>query len=840
MAVIISNGNTDLHTASGFYRVEASNMTARSNTELALSTTRSIAVTFANAGNCQGVVIGLAASASGFTRDVTVTLKESGTTRASKTLTAAEICNNTSTTFGRWIVPFTFGTPYAVTTTASVWTIEVSQGSGSNNWGLMTSNGTAPFYAAWCDNAVTFADNDTLICKDIVTVSQTCTIKGTLGTGETAYAAAVTICRSDTPPTKTNNLAKFQLQPAAATTVTIDGVIFLGSHSAIQAGTEASPVPASTPLTIDWKAPTVGTYMGMRIVADSSQTVRASYFFWGEIPTTERFQVTHAATNGDTLFKVADTTEIQTGDKFFVGNYSNTANTTITYYTVTGKTATDVSITPNMVGNKDAGGYAYRANGYGITITRGISSFISFSLGPASNLIFSGVSLWVDNLAAPVLSTLYGSASQSNEDSSYRSEYLFSHCIRGNTANYLVDGYIPPEGITIEYCSGFGCNMQGAMRQLDSWAEVGTLVEYENYGGMTFSNARPAPANGTPVYDIQNCRYENFAFGTLWGKDSIVKNNYFRGGAGGGFQLYLQNFVNCREWSGNTWDGCPTAMRLLNVVANLNMKNEIGLNSPGSTSFIKIDSSAFIINAKLESPDFVPTFNNADRLLWIEGSRFAVVDEDEVANRDYSVQRGGTITRTGTGLPDTTVRTSGGFAMRFEPASATQVVTYEQTVPTGDIENQTMTITCWVYINNAAYYAGTHTKPTLTVDYDNGTEITSVATATAGSWQQLAVTFTPTTGYGQVTMTITGATDATSTNSYFYVDDVNIAYPAGVAVDLGNLDLWADGLPVAPAISTMPSIQGVWDEPLSAHTVPGSFGYFLKKVLTVSKYLGLK
>lgn len=74
MAVIISNGATDLHAASGFYRVEASNLGIYNNTTLALSTTRSIAVTFANAGNCQGVVIGISTSSA--TQDVTVTLKE--------------------------------------------------------------------------------------------------------------------------------------------------------------------------------------------------------------------------------------------------------------------------------------------------------------------------------------------------------------------------------------------------------------------------------------------------------------------------------------------------------------------------------------------------------------------------------------------------------------------------------------------------------------------------------------------------------------------------------------------------------------------------------------------
>jgi hypothetical protein len=178
--------------------------------------------------------------------------------------------------------------------------------------------------------------------------------------------------------------------------------------------------------------------------------------------------------------------------------------------------------------------------------------------------------------------------------------------------------------------------------------------------------------------------------------------------------------------------------------------------------------------------------------------------------------------------------------MRFEPIYSPYLMHWEQTIPTGDIDTKTMTISVWVYINNAAYYAGTHTKPTLTVTYDNGTEISAVAAASAGAWQQLAVTFTPTTAYGQVEMKITGATDATGTNRYFYVDDVNIAYPAGVAVDLGNLDLWADGLPVAPAIATVPSLGGVWDEQLSAHTISGSMGVLLSDAADSAELASIK
>ena len=81
-------------------------------------------------------------------------------------------------------------------------------------------------------------------------------------------------------------------------------------------------------------------------------------------------------------------------------------------------------------------------------------------------------------------------------------------------------------------------------------------------------------------------------------------------------------------------------------------------------------------------------------------------------------------------------------------------------------------------------------------------------------------------------MQLSGSTSATGSNAYFYVDDVNIAYPAGVQVDLGGLDLWADGLPVAPAIATMPSLGGVWDSLQTNHTIAGSFGAIAGEILS--------
>ncbi len=95
MATIISDSTNpsydgNMSTANGFYRVEADNVSPMSNTVLALTTTRYINVTFANAGNCQGIVLFLV-TISMTSREVTVNLQENAggwTTRATKTHSA--------------------------------------------------------------------------------------------------------------------------------------------------------------------------------------------------------------------------------------------------------------------------------------------------------------------------------------------------------------------------------------------------------------------------------------------------------------------------------------------------------------------------------------------------------------------------------------------------------------------------------------------------------------------------------------------------------------------------------------------------------------------------------
>ncbi len=162
-------------------------------------------------------------------------------------------------------------------------------------------------------------------------------------------------------------------------------------------------------------------------------------------------------------------------------------------------------------------------------------------------------------------------------------------------------------------------------------------------------------------------------------------------------------------------------------------------------------------------------------------------------------------------------------------------------VATGNIQTYEATFSVWVKINHANYYAGVHQNPTMRIDYDDGTVVTAVATDTT-DWQKLTKAFTPATDYGQVTVTIDGYTDATSTEAYFYVDDFEVAYPSGYAVNLGKLNVWARGNPMTPSSDTTGYLSYDWtQDPYVVHTeseagdLTGITLDYTAKTLTISE-----
>lgn len=836
MAVIVSNGPTNLSATGGFYRAESYNLSANSSSNLILTSKRQIPVTFANAGNCQGIILYLSAVGH-CTKDVIVKFQENTGTwvdRDTITVSASTITNGVSNnTIVTWVVPIMLTTPYAITTASNKWRFEVSQGaSGTMNWVLRTSNSTDPSYITWCDNVVSYTNGDVLIAKDKVTIDQTCRFNGVLSTGDTTGSVCGVACSSTSGDYTSNAMIEWQNTPASSYTMTLNGFFYLAAHAGFHVGTELNRIPIAKQAIIEVIPATSGTNTNTGLfsvgnVNHSNLNGRMNIQMYGEKATNRTAILASDAAANQKDIVTTTSTGWSVGDKIYIGKmWTNTNPPETTPYEITSISGPNITVERNIQAYiRKAGGHVLRQDVNGIEWKQTHTGQLYQYVFGVNNFVLSGVTLNAITYANTTNSIVAWL-----DDPANIGQILVEDCFmyNGNV------GALKP---------GFGINFADKPITFQRINIFKSSLIFALYGrGRTEKIVRDNIIIHGQIADmqrVQNMTIDNNVFYNLSGQfvypsgtmtSSTISNNYFWGANSG--MVYNSGMLSNVKFINNQYEyGSRGIWNVGAMIDCISRDEKFGLEA-GNFPVFWTGNTAPITDILFNNPTIgtgvTPVMNSFDGA---DGSKVRFQDYNQVTNVDFTVQPFGTITKTGTGLADTTVRTAGGYAMRFEPDNPPNQIRWEQTVPTGDIQNKTMTVSVWVKINNANYYAGTHDKPTLTIDYDEGTTITSTALGNT-NWQLLACTFTPTTDYGQIEMAITGSTDATGANSYFYADDINIAYPAGVAINLGNLDLWAAGLPVVPTISTMPSLGGVWDEPLTAHTIPGSTGAVVGEVLS--------
>lgn len=892
-------------------------------TTLALSTSRIIAVTFANAGNCQGIALGfyisgttaastyklvivdleeaktmtvtiaspgvvtstghgLAANqqirfattgalptgitagtlyyviATGLTADtfqfstsvggaaVNTSGTQSGThtlwvMRTTETQTGSEIYNSTDNAIGCWNVAFDFDTPYAVDTTALKWRFYLYQGSGTYNHALMTSDGTAPFYATWCNNQVSFTNNDTVIVKDACIVDQTATARGILGTGETAKSCAVIILKNTDPTAANVCNFRWENPPASAYTLTVNGHIVYSAHAGMRIGTSASRIPNAQMATISFPTPTYGTTGGP--ISSLSGTsgayaVKGSLLFYGEIPAVEDAILVADAALLQAVIVTTVATGWAIGDTVFVGKRNTPAQSDTTTRTISNIAGDTITLSSNLTGAlAKAGGRVVRLNGYGIRVvgTSGITTNIN--MGLISNLVFSGCQISdmcfnsTPNANNPNISidnasnVIPWSIDHSSYYASVNSRYLF------------YDITVPNWGMSFDHLNcvwgSMFRNISGILSTTSSssltLSEIKNCIHIANFGRMSMGTV-------STFFDMHdNVFQNNSASGWFWmgGFNFNHYNNEYWGCNAANITLYTT--ISPANWSNNTFNQSIYGVSFQNYYPTfkLIMSNDSYGNEVANSVDFTTGNSCYV-DAEMASPTgTISTTLSTVQKYMLTNSIFRITDLNNVSNVDVSYLPYVTITRCGDGLIDTTAHTlgTGKFSMKFTPNDSTFYSDYEFNVYSGNIQNEDVTISCWCKINNANYYAGTHINPTLTVDYDNGTEVTAVATNTT-DWQLLTVTFTPTTTYGKLAVKLHGATDETSTDADFYVDDFGGGYLSN-----GGLDLWANGLPVPPAwrftVTGDEVGAAVWNYLSANVTTTGSMGKTVKSTKTL-------
>lgn len=189
---------------------------------------------------------------------------------------------------------------------------------------------------------------------------------------------------------------------------------------------------------------------------------------------------------------------------------------------------------------------------------------------------------------------------------------------------------------------------------------------------------------------------------------------------------------------------------------------------------------------------------------------------------------------TGTGLTDTTIRTSGSLGVRLLGSSLTTANTWSFNIlaPASSIVNF-----FGYFQKNAAFgtdvctidlYLPGSTSPDDTVNLSDVT----------GSWQgiSLAATYTGTVdAYATVVISAKTATSA----AYIYCDDFFNA-DTSKAAKIAALDVWDRGKPPTLIVSQAITAADVWSYDVSNLTTANTTGKQLKSTLTVAKFLGLK
>lgn len=933
MANVIISDSTNasydgkLSTASGFYRVEAHNLGFDSTTTLALPQT--IAVTFANAGNCKGLMVGVATHAAndrgvqvdlreikgtatlpvaspgivtfathGFTGNEPVSFTTTGTLptgvvsdtvyyveyidantfylnavagsgvrinftgtssgthtlraiRATVTKTATEIMGSTTGVavgVGHFITPFKFATPYAVDTTASKWDFRVVQSGGTTGTTyLTTSNASAHSYATWCDTKVTATDDDTMIVADSVVIDKSITLAGVTPTGVTSYCCCGVICAN--PDDTIDNVALLTWEnPAVASyTLTLKGQFIGATHSGVRIGTSTNPIKITEQAKIVSATATSGSASSCFFLDTNDRyCVGPSFFAYGEIPTlTDTTLDADANSLQKVIVTVDDMSSVWAANDYICIGKQDTkgAGDTTEHQidTIVGKT---ITLKANLTTKRLAGASVF-------IYKRGIQSSSSTTTERPLVTAFYPYNF---TLKGVEFVSTYANMSSNNSYTSYfnkaqTSQFVFedntSRALGTTAITLFYTNMVPPLGISCQRNFSFKQAVLGSLYAFyTSNFSSGDVTIKDNISVSISTNTYSVAQGTTNVkLDYENNRYENgagicrFTEGGLF---PVVKNNYWYGINNGANGVYYIGQSIGADSQNNIVDRCGSAIVFgpYTQIGCINKNMSFGPTVANTTDVI-FGLGAYT-DYELNSPSGALTIDTTDLPNTIDGTHFKITDYNDVVNDDKGYLTYGYFQRTGTGLTDTTVHTAGGFAMRFESTSGTDSLRWAQDVPTSNIQNKTMTINVWCKINNVAYYGGTdYQMPRLTINYDNGTT-TYVAAIATTDWQLLSLSFTPTTTYGKVTATLSTMTDATGSNAYVYWDDVSVLYPPGVQLNLGNIDLWANGLPVMPTIATNLSAADVWSVQTSGLTGTGTIGKLLSKVLTISKFLGLK
>lgn len=192
---------------------------------------------------------------------------------------------------------------------------------------------------------------------------------------------------------------------------------------------------------------------------------------------------------------------------------------------------------------------------------------------------------------------------------------------------------------------------------------------------------------------------------------------------------------------------------------------------------------------------------------------------------------------TGSGLADTTVRTSGSLGLRIAPTDSTAGFTWQFNIPA----KANSIINFFAYLQKNAAFGTDDCTIELYLPGSTTPDDTTDLSDVTGSWQAASLSANYTSSIDSLATIKIIAKTATSA-AYLYVDDLfNGGNGVSTTFDkVTGLDTWYEGKPIEIIGAQAISAADVWTFSTTNLTAPETTGKQLKDALTLTKFLALK
>lgn len=763
----------------------------------------------------------------------TATLQESGVNVAGATATISN-----ANLVGSNFMYFQWTTPYAyAVATAGAYRIQLKVSSSSSGSCAADSGGSNFFFIETNDIATTPAlGMNCWILPANQTGTRTITVDGTGGAcgNSDTVQATLPAQRSITEAIHIDGLtnggseALLKWDTAASSTLTVRGNIAINLGGEEQRGTIASPYPLANIATLVWDENGTTATAGRRIFNGGKLTLQGA-----PKPDTTNWKTTYVSgsgTSADPLLTSGLTAPWVVGDEIVITNV--TYNTTEYRFVIAVNSNNSYVLSTTKGGAEVAFTNAHQSTDEILNIERNVvdksnvTTLGNYSYN-ASTTVGNVQVKWfrvespgttISSKAGWYIAATTGATAQVDYLVAYLPLYRAIHAT-SSKATYTCTGLVAVKN-NPSMASGVGAiyiNSGNNKTYTDCYA-----IDIKNYG---------YEINTTAAFTMTRCK-------------AISCNTSNNSSAG----WNLNNLTNCNFVSCEA-QACRGAGLILAGNVTTSTFTNCDFGSKGSNTIDILCASDFYHDFTFDSCTFGSATLISSYLLLSGGSKIRFHRYQNTDNQHYWYTDVGSAQATGSGLADTNVRTVGSLAARLSPEDNATGFEWDFQIPV----NAHNVATFFGYFGaNAALATDVSASARIelwlpgaaSASATTSIPLTDVITTPGTIWPAVQISSQYTgdiSGLATVKIFVLTATPG----AYLYADDFYNAGDTMTSKDPATgLDIWYNALPltIMTPLQITPGYMAasILDANVSDHTLSGSFGKVLGKVLTVAKFIGLK